>query len=72
MKNFTRPLFFMCLLLASSFANADDKSDCSAGQGTFLIGEVVTGPTFSHGQFLKGIELSHTHLKVKVDGPRNL
>lgn len=56
------------LLLAMGAASADDKSDCSAGQGAFLSGKVVSGPKFAHGKFLKGVELSHTHIKVNVDG----
>ncbi len=68
MKNLARLGVGMALLMAMGLANADDKSECSAGQGVFLTGKVVSGPKFSHGKFLKGVELSHTHIKVNVDG----
>lgn len=63
---------FVCiatsLLLSVSLAHADDKSDCQAGQGTFLVGTVVQGPRFVGGKPQGGVHLSHTHISVKVDG----
>jgi hypothetical protein len=55
------------LSLASALAWADDAAACRAHGGAYLTGAVVLGPKFSHGQFRKGIELSHTHLKLRAD-----
>jgi hypothetical protein len=55
------------LLLAASSAFADEAAHCSAEGGSYLTGVVVKGPKFAHGQFRKGVELSHTHLKVQAD-----
>lgn len=54
-------------------AFADDKSDCEAAQGRFLIGTVIAGPRFvpAHRKH-HGVYLSHTHFQVTVDGgPRS-
>ena len=63
---------FVCILatcvLSASLAYADEKSDCEANDGAFLIATVVKGPSFANGKPRKGIHLSHTHLVVKVDG----
>lgn len=55
------------LALASTLALADGKSTCEAGDGAYLSGQVVKGPVFAHGQFRRGVELSHTHLKLRAD-----
>jgi hypothetical protein len=61
--------FIALLLIAacSGAALADEASDCKAAGGSFRTGTVVSGPTFAHGQFRKGVELSHTHLSVVAD-----
>ncbi|POZ60245.1 hypothetical protein C2I19_19990 [Chromobacterium alticapitis] len=48
-------------------ALADGKSDCKAAAGSYLTGTVVSGPTFAYGQSLNGVELSHTHVRLKAD-----
>lgn len=58
---------FTLLALACSLARADAQNDCAAGGGVQRSGTVVQGPRFTHGQFRKGVELSHTHLKVRSD-----
>ncbi|MET3119591.1 hypothetical protein AAKU64_003832 [Undibacterium sp. GrIS 1.8] len=63
LKKLSIGLFLIC-----TTAWADDKAACDAGKGTFLTGTVTSGPKFKSGKFLKGVELSHTHLMVKVDG----
>ena len=57
--------FFLTSL--ASIALANSESDCTAAQGSYLTGVVVKAPYFTHGQFKKGIELSHTHLSIKAD-----
>lgn len=59
----------LCCLLAllSTRALADDAQQCAANAGTLLVGRVVSAPTFKHGMFRKGVELSHTHLTLKGD-----
>jgi hypothetical protein len=48
-------------------AAADDRQACAAVDGSFLTGQVVSGPRFVHGQFRQGVELSHTHVTLKAD-----
>jgi hypothetical protein len=50
-----------------SVALADDRQACQAGAGSYLSGVVVQGPKFAHGQYRQGVELSHTHLKLRAD-----
>jgi hypothetical protein len=57
----------LLLLLTALGASADDAAQCRADAGTYLIGIVVGPPKFAHGRFRKGIELSHTHLRVQSD-----
>lgn len=59
----------LCLMLASlSFgAFADEAQECQAASGTLIVGRVVSAPTFKHGVFRKGVELSHTHLTLRSD-----
>ncbi|MGZ3180982.1 MAG: hypothetical protein ACXU8N_00960 [Telluria sp.] len=56
----------LSLLLALP-ARADDAAVCAAHHGSYLSGEVVKGPKFTHGRFRKGVELSHTHMKLRAD-----
>lgn len=62
-----RPTMTIVMCLTSALAWADGVAECRAHGGTYLTGEVVVGPKFAHGQFRKGIELSHTHLKLRAD-----
>lgn len=65
MKKFLVVLFLMS---QSIYAMADGQSDCDAAAGSYLTGSVVGGPTFASAKsYLKGIGLSHTHLKVQSD-----
>jgi hypothetical protein len=68
MKTLIFKSVFWGFIFLCSTAWADDKAACDAGKGAYITGQVVSGPKFAHGKFLKGVELSHTHLKVKVDG----
>jgi hypothetical protein len=63
----TRLLFALLLSTACGAALADDRQACEAADGSFLTGQVVKGPKFVHGQFRQGVELSHTHLKLRAD-----
>ena len=60
-------ILMLALASASTLALADEAAQCQADGGNYLTGVVVKGPKFAHGQFRKGVELSHTHLKVKAD-----
>ena len=55
-------------LFMAGAALADDRSDCTASDGAFLTGTVTTAPVFVHGQFRKGVELSHTRFYLAADG----
>ena len=57
----------LCLVLASlSFGVfADEAQECQAASGTLLVGRVASAPSFKHGIFRNGVELSHTHLTLR-------
>jgi hypothetical protein len=61
------PALALVLLLTSLTAAADDAASCRAGAGSYQSGVVVAAPKFAHGRFRKGVELSHTHLKLRAD-----
>ncbi|MFL6672834.1 MAG: hypothetical protein ACJ8LG_06055 [Massilia sp.] len=63
-----RLAFGLALLLTALGAAADEAGECRAGAGSYLTGVVVGAPRFAHGRFRKGIELSHTHLRLRADG----
>lgn len=48
-------------------AQADEHSACTTAAGSYLTGVVLTPPKFAHGQFRKGVELSHTHVSLRAD-----
>jgi hypothetical protein len=56
-----------CLAAASGDALADPQGDCKAAAGTLLTGVVTSGPRFQPGHPLKGVELSHTHIRLQAD-----
>ena len=61
---------FVVVLAALSLpqsALADDASDCSAGDGTLLVGTVVSAPIDVPGKPVSGIPLRHTHIRVRGD-----
>jgi hypothetical protein len=62
-----RTVFALLLGAACATALADDRQACEAVDGSYLTGQVVQGPQFVHGQFRQGVELSHTHLKLRAD-----
>lgn len=57
----------IALALACQSANAasGQARQCRASGGALLVGQVVSAPKFKHGMHRKGVELSHTHLKVR-------
>lgn len=56
------------LALASpGTARADDQADCARADGTLLTGVVVARPTFAGGRPLRGIPLTHTHVRIRGD-----
>ena len=57
----------MVMLAASCAVMADEAANCRAAAGVYRSGVVLRGPTFAHGQFQRGVELSHTHLLLLAD-----
>lgn len=57
----------VAIVLFPASAWADDRADCSAGDGTLLTGVVTAKPTFSTGKPLRGIPLTHTHIRLRGD-----
>jgi hypothetical protein len=62
-----RLLLGSLIAFAATLALADGRLACEAGKGDYLSGTVVKGPTFAHGQYRQGVELSHTHLSLRAD-----
>lgn len=54
-------------LALSGVARADDQSDCAKADGKLLAGVVIAPPSFVGGKSLKGIPLTHTHIRIKGD-----
>jgi hypothetical protein len=69
MKRF---VFAVLLAAVGSAAMADERQACQAADGSYLTGVVVKGPKFVHGQYRQGVELSHTHLKLRADQDRQV
>ena len=44
---------------------ADEGDACASHAGTLLTGTVVSGPRFVRGHDLRGVELSHTHVRLR-------
>jgi len=59
--------FLVLGLCAAGAALADDRSDCAAADGAFLSGTVATRLVFVHGQFRRGVELSHSRFDLAPD-----
>ena len=57
----------LALACQSAGAASSDARQCRASGGALLVGQVVSRPKFSHGMYRKGVELSHTHLKLRGD-----
>jgi hypothetical protein len=72
-RSVTTFLIALCLPLAllSTAALGDEEGECQAAGGSLLVGEVVSPPSFQHGRFQKGVELSHTHLTLKSESDGN-
>ena len=50
---------------------ANEQADCAANAGTLLVGTVASGPTFARGHERRGVELSHTHVRLRGDDGRS-
>jgi hypothetical protein len=59
------------LLALIPTAWADEHSACTSNAGTILTGTVASGPRFAHGHDLRGVELSHTHVRLRGDDGRS-
>ena len=58
------------ILVIMQPAWADEQDACASNAGTFLIGTVISSPRFVHGHDLRGVELSHTHVRLRGDNGR--
>lgn len=54
-------------LVSPVIARADERADCAKADGKFLAGVVIARPTFVRGKPLKGIPLTHTHIRIRGD-----
>ena len=46
---------------------ADERDTCASHAGTLLVGTVASAPRFVRGHDLRGVELSHTHVRLQGD-----
>ncbi|HEX7687941.1 MAG TPA: hypothetical protein VF453_09550 [Burkholderiaceae bacterium] len=46
---------------------ADDRAACAEADGSLLEGVVIARPQYALGKPLRGIPLSHTHIKLRGD-----
>jgi hypothetical protein len=53
------------LLVIVSPAWGNEQNACASGAGSLLIGTVISGPRFAHGYNRHGVELSHTHVRLR-------
>ena len=58
------------LLAVTQPAWANERDACASNAGTLLTGTVVSGPRFVHGHDLRGVGLSHTHVRLRGDDGR--
>ena len=58
------------LLVVAQPVRADDQSACASNAGTLLTGTITSVPRFAHGHDLRGVELSHTHVRLRGDDGR--
>jgi hypothetical protein len=58
--------FFVIVQLAF----ADEQDAYASNAGTLLIGTVTSGPRFARGHDMRGVELSHTHVRLRGDDGR--
>lgn len=52
------------LLVVMSPAWGNEQNVCASSAGTLLIGTVISVPHFAHGYDRRGVELSHTHIRL--------
>ncbi len=64
------PFALLAIQAAWTPARADEASACAANAGTLLIGTVAAAPRFTPGHPLRGVELSHTHVRLRGDDGR--
>ena len=62
------PLAGFLILLQPAWA--DERDACRSNAGTLLIGTVASGLRFAHGHDMRGVELSHTHVRLRGDDGR--
>jgi hypothetical protein len=55
------------LLIAMQSAWAGEQDICASHAGTLLVGSVVSAPRFVRGHDQRGVELSHTHVRLRGD-----
>jgi hypothetical protein len=53
------------LLAVMSPAWGNEQTVCASGAGTLLVGTVISVPHFAHGHHRRGVELSHTHIRLR-------
>jgi hypothetical protein len=57
-------------LIITQPAKADEQAACASNAGTLLVGTVTSGPRFAGGHYLRGVGLSHTHVRLRGDDGR--
>ncbi len=55
------------LVVALQPAQASEQDACAFNKGRLLIGTVASAPRFAQGHDRRGVELSHTHVRLRGD-----
>ena len=58
------------LLLVAQPVRANEQDVCTSHAGRLLTGTVLSTPRFARGHELRGVELSHTHVRLRGDDGR--
>ena len=62
------PLLGVLIMMQAAWA--DEQQACTSNAGTLLVGTVISGPRFAHGHDRRGVELSHTHVRLRGEDGR--
>lgn len=67
MSPFSLLLSLAGVLVIIQPAWAGEQDVCASNAGTLLLGTVASGPSFARGHDMRGVELSHTHVRLRGD-----
>ncbi|MBV1776941.1 hypothetical protein KSF73_14580 [Burkholderiaceae bacterium DAT-1] len=60
------------LAAAANASTATEKAACTRAAGSFMIGKVLSGPSYVSGKYLDGVQLSHTHIQLQNEADQKV